>query len=145
VAIAAQGYSVLYLFFIADLLCAAMIFPIVFSLYNRYQTASNAFWSALIGIAAGAAFFPKPDFSPLFNIPGGGDLLNSFAAALVTSMVITLLWNAFDKNNKNNKVLPFNYRDLKLVKLYGASAAASTPLTNAESSNTESAHEEPLI
>ncbi len=43
VAIAAQGYSVLYLFFIADLLCAAMIFPIVFSLYNRYQTAKNAF------------------------------------------------------------------------------------------------------
>ncbi len=118
VAIAAQGYSVLYLFFIADLLCAAMIFPIVFSFYNRYQTASNAFWSALIGMAVGAAFFPKPDFSPLFNIPGGGDLLNSFAAALVTSMVVTLLWNAFDKNNKN-KVLPFDYRELKLVQLYG--------------------------
>jgi Na+/proline symporter len=137
VAIASQGYSVLYLFFIADLLCAALIFPIVFSLYNRYQSASNAFWSALIGIAAGAAFFPKPDFSPLFNIPGGGDLLNSFAAALVTSMVITLLWNTFDKNNKNNKSLPFNYSDLKLVKLYGASAEASIPLTNAESSNAE--------
>ncbi len=128
VAIAAQGYSVLYLFFIADLLCAAMIFPIVFSFYNRYQTASNAFWSALIGMAVGAAFFPKPDFSPLFNLPGGGDLLNSFAAALVTSMVVTLLWNAFDKNNKNNKVLPFDYRELKLVQLYGKRDQAAPTL-----------------
>lgn len=128
VAIASQGYSVLYLFFIADLLCAAMIFPIVFSFYNRYQTASNAFWSALVGMAVGAAFFPKPDFSPLFNIPGGGDLLNSFAAALVSSTVVTLLWNAFDKNNKNNKVAPFSYSELKLVQPYGKSAQAESTL-----------------
>ncbi len=115
VAIASQGYSVLYLFFIADLLCAALIFPIVFSLYNRYQTASNAFWSSLIGIATGVAFFPKPDFSPLFNIPGSGDLLNSFAAALVTSTLVTLVWNTLDKSNR---VSPFNYSDLKHIQLY---------------------------
>ena len=117
VAIASQGYSVLYLFFIADLLCAALIFPIILSLYNRYQTASNAFWSALIGIAVGIAFFPKPDFSPLFSIPGGGDLLNSFAAALVTSTIVTLVWNTVDKNNR---VSPFNYSDLKHIQLYSA-------------------------
>ena len=119
VAIASQGYSVLYLFFIADLLCAALIFPIIFSLYNRHQTGSNAFWSSLIGIAVGVAFFPKPDFSPLFNIPGGGDLLNSFAAALVTSTIVTLAWNTVDKSNR---VSPFNYSDLKHIQLYSASA-----------------------
>lgn len=112
VAIAAQGYSVLYLFFIADLLCAALLFPIIFSFYNRYHTASNAFWSSLMGMAVGALFFPKPDFSPLFNLPGGGDLLNSFAAAVVTSMVLTLLWNSIN-NYKNNPIVPFNYSDLK--------------------------------
>ena len=114
VAIASQGYSVLYLFFIADLLCAALLFPILFSLYNRYQTAASAFFSSLVGIAVGAAFFPKPDFSPLFSIPGGGDLLNSFAAALVTSTVVTLLWNFVEKGS----ALPFNYSSLKNVRAY---------------------------
>ena len=112
VAIAAQGYSVLYLFFIADLLCAALLFPVIFSLYNRYQTAANAFVSSLIGIGVGVLFFPKPDFSPLFSIPGGGDLLNSFAAALVTSTAITLLWNAIN-HHKN----PFSYAELQDTEL----------------------------
>lgn len=116
VAIAAKGYSVLYLFFIADLLCAALLFPIVFSLYNRHQTGNNAFWSSIIGIVVGVAYFPRPDFAPLFDIPGGGDLLNSFAAALVASTLVTLVWNAVDKNNKNIK--PFSYRDLEKVQPY---------------------------
>jgi len=114
VAIAAQGYSVLYLFFIADLLCAALLFPLLFSLYSRYQTATSAFFSTLVGISAGAAFFPKPDFSPLFNIPGGGDLLNSFAAALFISTVVTLLWNFVEKGSTK----PFDYSSLKNVQAY---------------------------
>ncbi len=122
VAIASQGYSVLYLFFIADLLCAALLFPIVFSFYGRYQTASNAFWSSLAGIAVGVLFFPKPDFSPLVNVPGGGDLLNSFAAALLASMAISLLWNAVSKSKAaKSKTAPFNYGDLKNVRSYTAS------------------------
>ncbi len=123
VAIAAQGYSVLYLFFVADLLCAALLFPILFSLYNRHQTANNAFWSSLLGIAAGLLFFPKPDFSPLFNIPGGGDLLNSFAVALLASTAITLVWNAVTKNNKNST--PFNYSELKKVKSFTSEAQSA--------------------
>ncbi|MFK8183873.1 MAG: Na+/proline symporter [Phormidesmis sp.] len=120
-AIAAQGYSVLYLFFVADLLCAALLFPIVFSLYNRYQTAASAFFSALTGIAVGTLFFPKPDFSPLFALPGGGDLLNSFAAALVTSTVVTLLWSFVEKGH----IEPFNYSTLKNVQAYTVSAQRS--------------------
>ncbi|MGB7086220.1 MAG: Na+/proline symporter [Phormidesmis sp.] len=119
VAIAAQGYSVLYLFFVADLLCAALLFPLIFSLYNRHQTANNAFWSSIVGIVVGTLFFPKPDFAPLFSIPGGGDLLNSFAAAWVSSTVITLVWTTLDKNNKN--AIPFNYSDLKNIRSYSAS------------------------
>lgn len=126
VAIAAQGYSVLYLFFIADLLCAALLFPILFSLYNRHQTAASAFLSALIGIAVGAAFFPKPDFSPLFNIPGGGDLLNSFATALISSTVITLLLNFVEKG----RTTPFNYSSLKNVRAY-TEVSSTRPTENA--------------
>ncbi|MEM6450051.1 MAG: Na+/proline symporter [Cyanobacteria bacterium P01_D01_bin.105] len=124
VAIASQGYSVLYLFFVADLLCAALLFPILFSLYNRFQTAASAFLSALIGIAVGAVFFPKPDFTPLFNVPGGADLLNSFAAALVTSTVVTLLWNFVEKGSAQ----PFNYSSLKDVRAYRRSSIADRTL-----------------
>ena len=114
VAIASQGYSVLYLFFIADLLCAALLFPLILSFYNRHQTATNALVSSLIGIVVGVLFFPKPDFSPLFAIPGGGDLLNSFAAALLSSTVITLLWTAVGKGG----AIAFNYSDLRAVRPY---------------------------
>ncbi|MGB3669222.1 MAG: Na+/proline symporter [Phormidesmis sp.] len=119
VAIAAKGFSVLYLFFIADLICAALLFPIVFSFYNRYQTGANAFCSSLFGIAVGTLFFPKPDFTPLVNLPGAGDLLNSFAAAFLISTVATVIWCAVDINFRYKAVKPFNYSDLKRVKPYG--------------------------
>ncbi|MEO1622140.1 MAG: Na+/proline symporter, partial [Cyanobacteria bacterium J06632_3] len=118
VIIAAQGYSVLYLFFIADLICAALLFPIVFSLYSRYHTAANAFFSAIAGIVVGTVFFPKPDFSPLVNVPGGGDLLNSFAAALLTATVTTLVWQSFDKQLNYKRIKPFNYSELSRVQPY---------------------------
>ena len=119
VAIAAQGYSVLYLFFVADLICAALLFPIIFSLYSRYQTAANAFMSSLCGIAVGSLFFPKPDFSPLFAaVPGSGDLLNSFAIALLTSTAMTLLWHWLNKALYANRRLPFNYSQLRAIKPY---------------------------
>lgn len=118
VAIAAQGYSVLYLFFVADLICAALLFPIIFSLYNRYQSARDAFISSVAGIVIGTLFFPKPDFSPLVAIPGGGDLLNSFAAALLSSILITLLCQLINKRFKRDKIKPFNYSDLAQVKPY---------------------------
>ena len=118
VAIASQGISVLYLFFVADLICAALIVPIVFSLYSRYQTAANAFFSAIAGIIIGILFFPKPDFSPLIAIPGGGDLLNSFASALAVSSLITLVWHTIDKRFRNKSIVPFNYNNLQRVKPY---------------------------
>ena len=52
------------------------------------------------------------------DVPGGGDLLNSFAAALVTSTAITLAWHAIDKSFNNHKISPFNYSSLSRVKPY---------------------------
>lgn len=121
VAIASQGYSVLYLFFIADLLCAAMLVPLLLSFYNRHQTAPNALVSSLVGMVIGVLFFPKPDFSPLVAIPGGGDLLNSFAIALFSSTLITLVWTEISK--RNNK-FAFRYSDLQAVKPYNQQPSA---------------------
>ena len=110
IAIAAQGYSVLYLFFIADLICAAVLFPVLFGLYSRHITGNNAFWSSLVGIGAGLLFFPKPDFSPLFPIPGAADLLHSFAAALVVSTLICFIWSLLSRQSGHSA---YNFNQLQ--------------------------------
>ena len=92
IAIAAQGYDVLYLFLLADLICAGAVFPVVYGMYSRKLTGAIAVISAIAGIAAGALFFPKPDFTAWSSIPYGGDLLVSFAAAVVVSAGVVLVW-----------------------------------------------------
>jgi len=94
IAIAAQGYDVLYLFLLADLICAGAVFPVVYGMYSHKLTGAIAVISSVAGIAAGALFFPKPDFTAWLNIPYGGDLLVSFAAAVVVSAGIVLAWTA---------------------------------------------------
>ena len=89
VVVIAQGSGMLYLFFVADVFCAALAFPVIFSFFNRHQTAISTLFSSLAGIAAGVVFLSKPDFSPLFEVPGGGDFLNSLVAALLVSSVLS--------------------------------------------------------
>ncbi|MEO0352253.1 MAG: Na+/proline symporter [Cyanobacteria bacterium P01_A01_bin.15] len=114
IAIASQGYSVLYLFFVADLICAAALFPMLYGLYSRHITGINAFVSSLVGMVAGLLFFQKPDFAPLFPaVPGSADLLHSFVAALIVSTVITLIWTAVVK--QRGQVQVFNYDRLKRI------------------------------
>lgn len=90
--IAARGYNVLYLFLLADLVCAGALFPVLFGLYSKRLTGQMALWSAIIAIGAGALFFPKPDFSGWNGLPFAGDLLVSFAAPIVVSAVLCLGW-----------------------------------------------------
>ncbi|MEM8806238.1 MAG: Na+/proline symporter [Cyanobacteria bacterium P01_G01_bin.38] len=116
IAIAAQGYSVLYLFFIADLICAAVLFPVLYGLYNRHVSSRTAFSSALLGIVIGLMFFPKPDFTPLVPIPGAADLLNSFAAALLVSTLTTLVWTAIAQRTGRPPV--FSYAQLQQAQPY---------------------------
>lgn len=91
--IAARGYDVLYLFLLADLVCAGAVFPVLYGMYSRRLTGAAAVCSSLVGIAVGALFFPRADFTPWLNIPFGGDLLVSFAAAVVASVAVVFVWN----------------------------------------------------
>ncbi len=90
--IAARGYNVLYLFLLADLVCAGALFPVLFGLYSRRLTGMMALASSVIGIGAGALFFPRPDFSPWNGLPFAGDLLVSFVMPIVVSLVVSLVW-----------------------------------------------------
>jgi sodium/pantothenate symporter len=81
IAVAARGYSVLYLFLVADLVCVAAAVPTFLGLYARRLTGWAAGASTLAGIAAGALFFPDPGF-------GRGHLLTAFVlAAAVPSLL----------------------------------------------------------
>jgi Na+/proline symporter len=111
VLIAAQGYNVLYLFLLADLVCAGIVVPIIVGLYSRQLTGMAAFWSAVIGIGSGALFFPKPDYSPWLAIPFGGDLLISFIVPVVVSGIIVAI--AIWLNTQNAKANVFEFQHLQ--------------------------------
>jgi len=82
---AAQGYSVLYLFLLADLLCAAAAFPVFYGLFSRRHDGVSATLATLGGLAAGLLLFPAPDAPPTW-------LLESFlVAALVPVAVVAVL------------------------------------------------------
>lgn len=105
--IAARGYNVLYLFLMADLICAGALFPVLFGLYSKRLTGTMALWSAVVAIGVGALFFPKPDFSPWNGLPFAGDLLVSFAAPIGVSAAICLGWIQLRANQGKTEAFDF--------------------------------------
>ena len=95
--IASQGYSVLYLFLIADLVCAAALFPVFFGMFARHFPGWAAFVSIVAGLVVGALFFPAPDFSAWNGIPGAGNFLYSFGGALVVAAVLSIVFAVISK------------------------------------------------
>ncbi len=61
--IASNGFSILYLFLLADLLCCSAVITIFWSFYTKSIKEKNAYVSILLGLIAGLLFFPSPDFS----------------------------------------------------------------------------------
>ena len=102
VIIASQGYSVLYLFLIADMVCCAILFPVFFGLYSSKFNGNDAVISMIIGLIFGILLFPKPDMSPLVSsIPYAGDLFFSFYISFLSSALISLI--LFFKNNISSR------------------------------------------
>ena len=61
--IASKGFSILYLFLLADLLCCAAVFTVFYGFYQRKFKEKNAILSILLGLFLGLLIFPSPDFS----------------------------------------------------------------------------------
>lgn len=90
--IAAQGWSVLYLFLIADLACAAAVVPIFIGLYNKRIQQGGACISIGLGLIFGILFMLRPDLStPLISNPIGSSWLLSFSSALLISSASVLI------------------------------------------------------
>jgi Na+/proline symporter len=61
--IASKGFSVLYLFLLADLFCCAFVLTVFYSFYNKKLSEKTAYISIIIGLIGGFLLFPAPDFS----------------------------------------------------------------------------------
>ena len=107
--IASKGYSVLYLFLIADMVCSAAVFPVFWGLYSKRFSGTAALASSVVGLAAGVLFFPKSDFSPwLPDIIWAGKFVASFGAALGASVVASLLLTALAERVKAAPAFEFS-------------------------------------
>ena len=61
--IASKGFSILYLFLLADLFCCAAVLTIFNSFYNKLINEKNAYISIIFGLFIGLMLFPNPDFT----------------------------------------------------------------------------------
>lgn len=86
--VSSQGYSVLYLFLLADLLCSAAAFPVFFGLFNRRHNGAIATIATVCGLIAGLAFFPAPGAKPTYLLESF--LLAACVPALVTALLLPL-------------------------------------------------------
>ena len=61
--VASKGFSILYLFLLADLLCCAAVFPVFYGFYKRNLKERDLIISIITGLFLGFLLFPSPDFS----------------------------------------------------------------------------------
>ena len=93
VLVALQGFSVLRLFLVADLLCAATVVPALAALWSRATTA-GALGGAVAGLvgacAAGAISTGSLSGIELVTMPGAVPTLPPFLGALLASAAVTV-------------------------------------------------------
>jgi len=107
--IASKGYSILYLFLLADLLCCAAVFTVFYGFYQRKFVEKISIISILIGLFLGLMLFPSPDFSKsilvgilfsfdLFpNIVSSSLLFWSFFLASVGPAIVIISYDSFKR------------------------------------------------
>lgn len=106
--VSAQGYSVLYLFLLADLFCSAAAFPVFFGLFSRRYNSLTAIISTVAGLVAGITLFPAPGAKLDY-------LLESFLLAALVPVAVSalLMWlmparQPFDFTRLKNTVRSLN-------------------------------------
>ena len=78
--LASKGYSILYLFLLADLFCCAAVVTIFYGFYNKKIDFKLAFSSIFFGLIAGLLFFPDTDFQNSILVGNliSKDIFNTF-------------------------------------------------------------------
>ena len=106
--LASKGYSILYLFLLADLLCCAAVVTIFYGFFKKKINSKLAYLSIILGLISGLLFFPSTDFkssilvgnllsNEVFSILIQSNLL--FISFLVSIIVPTLMITVYSLRN----------------------------------------------
>ena len=102
---ASKGYSILYLFLFADLLCCAAVITIFYGFFNKKINSKLATCSILTGLLLGLLFFPSQNFQSSILV---GNLMSieyfsifiqtnllfiSFVISLITPLLIIFIYS----------------------------------------------------
>ena len=68
--IASKGYSVLFMFLFADLLCCAAVFPIFYGMFKEDIDEKLSLISVMMGLVSGLLLFPNQTFDKSILIGG---------------------------------------------------------------------------
>ena len=105
--VASKGFSILYLFLLADLLCCAAVFPVFYGFYKKNLEEKHLIIPIIIGLIIGLLLFPSPDFSKsilvghilpfdLFpQIVSSSLLFWSFLLATVGPVIVIMIHDSF--------------------------------------------------
>jgi len=114
--VASKGYSVLFMFLFADLLCCSAVFPVFYGMFNKNISKKLGFYSVISGLISGLTLFPNQTFEksilignilPVEYFPGWIStalLFWSFVLATFVPVVVVLFFNKKDKTFEFKRV-----------------------------------------
>tara|TARA_B110000285_G_C14862405_1_gene485180 strand:- start:179 stop:787 length:609 start_codon:yes stop_codon:yes gene_type:complete len=84
--LASKGYSILYLFLLADLFCCAAVITIFYGFFNKKVNSKLAASSIFCGLLFGLLFFPSIDFQS--SVLVGNLLSKDLFSSLITENLL---------------------------------------------------------
>ena len=86
--LASKGFSILYLFLLADLLCCAAVITIFYGFFNKKINTKLASYTIFIGLFSGLLFFPSQNFQSSILV---GNLISiEYFTPLITKNLLFL-------------------------------------------------------
>ena len=100
---ASKGFSILYLFLFADLLCCAAVFTIFYGFFKKKINIKLSFISIIIGLISGLLFFPSQNFQSsllvgnILSVENFSPIISS--NLLFISFIVALIVPLINNNN----------------------------------------------
>jgi len=114
--VASKGYSILFMFLFADLLCCSAVFPVFYGMFNKNISKNLGLFAVISGLISGLALFPNQTFEksiligniiPLEYFPGWIStalLFWSFALAVFVPMMVVFIFKKKSKTFEFKKI-----------------------------------------
>ena len=84
--LASKGYSILYLFLLADLFCCSAVITIFYGFFKKKINSKLSVFSITCGLILGLLFFPSPDFQTSILV-GNLVIIDTFSVFIRTNLL----------------------------------------------------------